>query len=56
MGTTAAEMITSVLTGGSPDPRHVLFTPELVVRESTAPPPGRPGKATPTGAGRKQTR
>lgn len=46
MGTTAAAMITRELTGESPDPRHVMFTPELVVRESTAPLP-------PTGDGRK---
>jgi LacI family transcriptional regulator len=38
MGTCAAEMITQVLTGESPEPRHVLFSPDLVVRESTAPP------------------
>ena len=56
MGTTAAEMITSVLTGESPDPRHVLFTPELVVRESTAPPPARPKKSAARNPGRKQTR
>jgi LacI family transcriptional regulator len=42
MGTTAAEMLTSALSGQIPDPRHVVFQPELVVRESTGPVKPRP--------------
>ncbi|MQA63502.1 MAG: substrate-binding domain-containing protein [Actinophytocola sp.] len=37
MGTTAAEMLTSALSGQVPDLRHVVFQPELVVRQSTGP-------------------
>ncbi len=37
MGATAAEMLSSALSGEVPDPRHVIFQPELVVRESTGP-------------------
>ncbi len=36
MGTTAAEMLTTALTGAAPQTRHVVFQPELVVRDSTA--------------------
>jgi LacI family transcriptional regulator len=39
MGTTAATMLATVLSGETPEDRHVVFPPELVVRESTAPPP-----------------
>jgi LacI family transcriptional regulator len=39
MGTTAATMLATVLAGETPELRHVVFPPELVVRESTAPPP-----------------
>lgn len=39
MGITAAEMLTTALAGGTPQPRHVVFQPELVVRDSTSPPP-----------------
>lgn len=35
MGTTASEMLTGALTGAVPGPRHVVFQPELVIREST---------------------
>ncbi|WP_326719854.1 LacI family transcriptional regulator [Streptomyces sp. NBC_00243] len=35
MGRTAAEMITGQLAGSPPDPRHIVFEPELIVREST---------------------
>ena len=38
MGTTAAQMLTSVLSGEAPEQRHVVFQPELVVRQS----PGAP--------------
>lgn len=38
MGTTAAEMLTSTLAGLPPALRHVVFQPELVVRESTSKP------------------
>lgn len=36
MGTTAAHLLTDVLTGATPQDRHVVFEPELVVRASTA--------------------
>ena len=36
MGRTAAEMLIRELTGDQPDERHVVFQPELVVRESTS--------------------
>jgi LacI family transcriptional regulator len=39
MGTTAATMLATSLAGETPERRHVVFPPELVVRESTAPPP-----------------
>ena len=35
MGTTAAEMLTTALTGSAPQIRHIVFQPELVVRDST---------------------
>jgi LacI family transcriptional regulator len=38
MGTTAAEMLTNALSGGVPEGRHVVFQPDLVVRESTGAP------------------
>ncbi len=38
MGTTAAEMLTNALSGGVPERRHVVFQPELVVRETTGAP------------------
>jgi LacI family transcriptional regulator len=38
MGTTAAEMLTTALSGEAPKQRHVVFPPELVVRESTGAP------------------
>lgn len=37
MGNTAAEMLTGALSGQVAEPRHVIFRPELVVRESTGP-------------------
>ncbi|MGI3784110.1 MAG: LacI family DNA-binding transcriptional regulator [Janthinobacterium lividum] len=40
MGFQAAELLLSVLDGRIPDQRHLLLEPELVVRASTAPPPG----------------
>ncbi|MCW2821969.1 MAG: Transcriptional regulator, LacI family [Marmoricola sp.] len=42
MGTTAAEMLVTALSGQAPQTRHVVFQPELVVRESTAERPTRP--------------
>ena len=42
MGTTAAEMLTTALTGRDAATRHVVFQPELVVRDSTAPLASRP--------------
>lgn len=38
MGSTAATMMATSLAGETPDPRHVVFQPELVVRDSTKPP------------------
>jgi LacI family transcriptional regulator len=35
MGRTAAQLITAALTGEPPTSRHVVFEPELVIREST---------------------
>jgi LacI family transcriptional regulator len=35
MGRTAAELLTDQLSGTPPQRRHVIFEPELVVREST---------------------
>ncbi|WP_310964658.1 LacI family DNA-binding transcriptional regulator [Nocardioides terrisoli] len=46
MGTTAAAMIVGALSGEPPEPRHALFTPKLVVRESTAPPPASGRRST----------
>jgi len=37
MGTTAAEMLTTAISGTTPPTRHVVFAPELVVRDSTGP-------------------
>ncbi len=37
MGFQAADLLLGVLDGGSPEVRHVLLEPELVVRSSTAP-------------------
>jgi LacI family transcriptional regulator len=42
MGVTAAQMLTSALSGEVPNARHVVFQPELVVRESTGPVKPRP--------------
>lgn len=42
MGTTAAHLLADVLTGGTPQDRHVVFKPELVVRSSTAAAPANP--------------
>lgn len=39
MGAMAGDMLTTALAGRTPDPRHVIFQPELVVRESTSRPP-----------------
>ena len=39
MGTTAAEILATALAGETPRPRHVVFEPTLVVRESTGPRP-----------------
>jgi LacI family transcriptional regulator len=44
MGTTAAEMLTTALTGKTPQTRHVVFQPELEVRDSTARVEPRPPK------------
>lgn len=44
MGVTAAHMLGTALAGETPEPRHVVFEPELVVRESTSPPKPRPSK------------
>ena len=38
MGVTAATMMATSLAGETPDPRHVVFQPELVVRDSTGAP------------------
>jgi LacI family transcriptional regulator, galactose operon repressor len=38
MGTTAAEMLMTALSGDAPNPRHVVFQPELIIRESTSAP------------------
>ena len=38
MGTTAAEMLTNAISGRVPERRHVVFQPDLVVRESTGAP------------------
>jgi LacI family transcriptional regulator len=40
MGFQAADLLLSVLDGRTPDRRHLLLEPELVVRASTAPPHG----------------
>jgi LacI family transcriptional regulator len=37
MGVAAFQMLAAALTGETPDPRHLVFSPELVVRESTGP-------------------
>lgn len=37
MGIRASEMLAAALSGASPDPRHVVFAPELVIRSSTGP-------------------
>lgn len=42
VGTTAAGMLTSALSGEVPNPRHVVFQPQLVVRQSTGPVPTQP--------------
>ncbi len=42
MGTTAATMLATSLAGETPERRHVVFEPELVVRESTGPPSSAP--------------
>lgn len=42
MGATAADLLTTALTGRQPVERHVVFEPELVVRESTAAGPAKP--------------
>ncbi|MGI9086036.1 MAG: LacI family DNA-binding transcriptional regulator [Aeromicrobium sp.] len=46
MGTTAATMLATSLAGETPERRHVVFPPDLVVRESTAPPPSVPSTRT----------
>jgi LacI family transcriptional regulator len=46
MGATAAELLTTTVSGGTPQQRHVVFRPELVVRDSTAAPPRRPSGST----------
>ena len=40
MGFLAADLLLGVLEGRAPAERHLLLAPELVVRASTAPPPG----------------
>lgn len=42
MGTTAATLLATSLAGETPESHHVVFEPELVVRESTGPPPSAP--------------
>lgn len=37
MGVAAVAMLTAAIAGQSPQPRHRVFTPELVVRDSTGP-------------------
>lgn len=37
MGIRASEMLATALSGAAPEPRHVVFSPELVVRRSTGP-------------------
>lgn len=37
MGVRASEMLATALTGVPPEPRHVVFAPELIVRRSTGP-------------------
>ena len=44
MGTTAAELLTAALAGHAPEQRHVVFQPELVVRDSTSGPTGKPAR------------
>lgn len=44
MGIAAAEMLAAAISGAMPRPRHVVFSPELVVRESTGPLNPRPAK------------
>lgn len=44
MGATAAEMIAGALSGQPPAERHVVFSPRLVIRESTG--PVKPGRYT----------
>lgn len=39
MGAEAARLLMATIAGETPAPRHVVFQPELVVRDSTAPPP-----------------
>jgi LacI family transcriptional regulator len=46
MGTTAAEMLATTLSGMPPQPRHVVFEPELVVRDSTSR-PSKPSRRKP---------
>jgi LacI family transcriptional regulator len=46
MGTTAAEMLATTLSGKPPQPRHVVFEPELVVRDSTSR-PSKPSRRKP---------
>lgn len=44
MGLAAVEMLTTAISGTTPDPRHLDFAPELVVRASTGPLDPRPSK------------
>lgn len=39
MGETAARLLIATISGEDPPERHAVFKPELVVRDSTAPPP-----------------
>lgn len=41
MGTEAADLLLTVLDGDSPEQRHILLQPDLIVRASTAAPPHR---------------
>ena len=41
LGRRGAEMLLRIVAGESPEPSHVVLPTTLVVRESTAPPPGR---------------
>lgn len=41
MGVAAAQLLIKTIAGGLPEKRHVVFTPELLIRDSTGPNPRR---------------